>query len=388
MPAITNPLINSAKKALLDFNKDTQNSWSFGTNFSNVNTEFETFVNNYLFPKINETVIIQQALGNTFDFLAEEVDFIGQFSEEYVIMDTVPIALDLTKDEKLLLKRNYPKIASKIYGQGILKKEKFTLNNNDTRLNFAKLSDAVNYAVGVYKKKISNINVSEESEVKAMLVDYATNYVKDKRTATSIEDLTKKISKAILDLQNNSDKHNETHLASGGAIGRYTTTSKLSDIIILTNNTVHSELLNSFIATSFNIEGLDFSDHIISFDDLGGVFKTKVEITLNENQIEILKAYGDYQSSQGNIIPKGTIFTFDVIESGLFDEDEVEEVKPSSDIFAFIIDRQAIRYKRYTKGMLKQPFYSGEFDESNHWIHYYSFKGISPFYNKIVITEA
>ena len=50
------------------------------------------------------------------------------------------------------------------------------------------------------------------------------------------------------------------------------------------------------------------------------------------------------------------------------------------------MDINAIRYKRYTKDMLKEPFYNGEFDEVTYWVHYYSMKAISPFYNKVVIT--
>ncbi len=55
------------------------------------------------------------------------------------------------------------------------KKQKFTLNDNDNRLNWQTLGDAISYAVRVYRKRISDINVSEESEIKAMLVDYALN---------------------------------------------------------------------------------------------------------------------------------------------------------------------------------------------------------------------
>lgn len=380
--AIQNPLKIAANKALVDFSKDTATDYTFGGNFSNISTQFETFVNNYLFPKITETVIIEQALGNTFNFLAKEVPFIGQMSEEYVVMDTVPIAMDLTQDETLALKRNYPKIASKIYGQGILKKVKFTLNNNDTRLNFSTIGDAVSYALGVYKKKISDINVAEEREIKAMLVDYAINVAKDKRKVTSKEELIEQISKSVLDLQNNSEMHNEANTASGGSVGRYTTVSKLSDILIITTNEVQTYLLNSFIGNTFNIKGLDLSSQIISFDTLGGVFKANKDITLNQTQVDYLKAFGDYQSKVGTVIYKGTIFTFDV--SQIFNKD-VDEIKPSSDNFAIIIDKNAIRYKRYTQGMLKEPMNNSEFDEVNHWIHYYSFKAVSPFYNKIVI---
>ena len=94
---VQNPLKLIANQALVDFSKDTATDYTFGGNYSSINTQFETFVNKYLFPKITESIIIEQSLGNTFDFLAKEVPFIGQMSEEYVIMDTVPVAMDLTE---------------------------------------------------------------------------------------------------------------------------------------------------------------------------------------------------------------------------------------------------------------------------------------------------
>jgi len=80
------------------------------------------------------------------------------------------------------------------------------------------------------------------------------------------------------------------------------------------------------------------------------------------------------------------VFTFDVSQQTEF-VDNVVEVKPQDDLFAFIFDINALKYKRNTDGMLKQPFYNGEFDEVTHWIHYYSFKAVSPFFNKILITS-
>ena len=154
-------IADSTKSALQDFNHDYAKQWTFGENWSNVNTMFETYVNKYLFPKINETLLIDIALGNRFNWLAKEQDFVGQYSEEYVIMDTIPVAMNLGKSEELMLKRNYPKMATKLYGSGIVKKQKFTLNNNDTRFNFQTLGDATNYALGVLRKKISDINVQE-----------------------------------------------------------------------------------------------------------------------------------------------------------------------------------------------------------------------------------
>lgn len=387
--AVADIIADTSKSALQDFNHDYGKAWKFGENWSNVDTMFETFVNKYLFPKINETLLIDIALGNRFNWLAEEQQFIGQYSEEYVIMDTVPVAMNLGKNEELMLKRNYPRMATRLYGSGIVKKQKFTLNNNDARFNFQTLGDATNYALSVLKKKISDINVQEEKEIRAMVVDYALNQLSDSniRYATSQEDLASKVFEAILNMQNNSDKYNEANTASGGAIGRYTTVSKLSDIAILTTDSMKSYLLDTKIANTFQASGIDFTDHVISFDDLGGVYKTTSEITLSEsNTITYLRGFGDYQSQIGDVIPEGSVFTFDVSEQTEF-VDNVEEVKPQDDLFAFIFDINALKYKRNTDGMLKQPFYNGEFDEVTHWIHYYSFKAVSPFFNKILITS-
>ena len=387
--AVADIIADTSKSALQDFNHDYGKSWNFGENWSNVDTMFETFVNKYLFPKINETLLIDIALGNRFNWLAEEQQFIGQYSEEYVIMDTVPVAMNLGKNEELMLKRNYPRMATRLYGSGIVKKQKFTLNNNDARFNFQTLGDATNYALAVLKKKISDINVEEEKEIRAMVVDYALNQLSDSniRYATSQEDLASKVFEAILNMQNNSDKYNEANTASGGAIGRYTTVSKLSDIAILTTDSMKSYLLDTKIANTFQASGIDFTDHVISFDDLGGVYKTTSEITLSEsNTITYLRGFGDYQSQVGDVIPEGSVFTFDVSEQTEF-VGNVVEVKPQDDLFAFIFDINGLKYKRNTDGMLKEPFYNGEFDEVTHWIHYYSFKAVSPFFNKILITS-
>lgn len=371
--------------AIKMWNADHGTAWQIGENWSNVNTEFETFINKYLFPKINETLLVSQALGNRFQRFAKEVDFIGQYSEEYVILDSVPVAMNLSKSEEMMLKREYPRMATKLYHEGIVKKMKFTLNNNDTRLNFSTLGDAINYATGVYRKKISDINVQEEREMKGMLVDYAERNVKDVRQVTSEEELFEEVFTALLNVQNNSEKHNEADTASGGALGRYTTVSKLDKLLILTTDKLKSYLLNTKIANTFANEGIDMTDHIMSFDDLGGTFRLTADVTIAEvDTIAKFRSLGDYQIAIGDILPKGTVLTFDISELVEF-KGKVEEVKPSSDLWAFVLDVDCIRYKQYTKGMLKPPFYNGEYDEVTYWLHYYSNKFISPFYNKILV---
>ncbi|NLB89592.1 MAG: phage capsid protein [Syntrophomonadaceae bacterium] len=381
------PILLDTISALDSFNSDYTTNWEFGSNWSNVNTAFETFINKYLFPKLNETALVNVDLGNRFDWLAKEIDFIGQYSEEYVILDSVPVNLNLSKEVELMLKRNYPKMATKLYKQGIIKKQKFTLNNNDNRLNFLTLADGVKYALAAYKKKISDINVLEEKEIKAMLVDYSLNVTKDVRPVTSHDDLQNELFKALLNIQNNSEKYNESNLASGGMLGRYTTITKLNDVAILTTDEVKTYILNTDIANTFQIKGLDLTNRIISFDDLGGVYKVLTDVTIQEqNTIDVFKTYGDYQIQIGETVPAGATITFDISELTEF-AGNVEEIKPQSNLYAYVFDINKLKYRRYTKDMLKEPFYNGEFDEVNYWIHYYSFKTVSPFYNSVRIGE-
>lgn len=373
--------------ALESYNYDHNVAWNFGTSWSNVSTEFETFINKYLFPKINETAVIDKQLGNRFNWLAKEQDFVGQYSEEYVIMDSIPVAMNLSKSETLMLKRNYPHIASRLYGGGILKKQKFTLNNNDVRNNFLTLADGVKYALAVYNKRISDINVQEEKEIKAMLIDYATSHTNNIRKATSLDDLSHKLYEALLNIQNNSSKYNEIKEASGGTIGQYTTQTPLDKVAILTSDTVKAFLLDTKIANTFQIAGLDLSDRIISFDDLGGVYKLTEDVKVSSDEtVQFFRAYGDYQMEKGDILPIDTILTFDVSTLADF-AGKTKEVKPKNpELFAYVFDIDKLRYKRYSKNMIKQ-FYNGEFDEVTYWLHYYSTKSVSPFYNNILITE-
>lgn len=382
------PTTVASISALNQYNKDHSTAWTFGTNWNSAKSGFETYINNYLFPKLNETAIIDKALGNRFQSLAKEVDFISQFSEEYVILDSAPVSMNLSKDELLMLKRNYPKMATKLYGPGALKKVKFTLNNNDTRHNFLTLLDATAYALAVYNRKISDINVSEELEVKGTIVDYALSHAKDRRSVSSAPEMLNMVFEAILNIQNNSSHYNEADKASGGKIGRHTTTSELKDLMILTNDKMKTVLLNSHIAQTYNAAGIDFSDRIISFDRLGGNYRLKEDVVISDpNTLAKFVAMGDYQVQMGDTIPKGVILTFDVTGHTEFTDLTVEEVKPPSDIFAYVFDANKLRYRQNTKGMLKPPFYNGEFDEVTHWMHYSSFKSMSPFFNSVLIGD-
>ena len=105
---MVNGITKASKQALIEFNKANGSAWTFGGNLTTNKTEFETFVNKFLFPKLAETELVSEILGNRFQRFAVEQDFIGQYSEEYVILDSVPVDMNLSKKEELFLKRNYP----------------------------------------------------------------------------------------------------------------------------------------------------------------------------------------------------------------------------------------------------------------------------------------
>lgn len=373
------------QSSMKQFNENYGTSWSMGANWDNQGTEFETYINKYLFPKLNETNLIDVPLGNRFDWLAKEKDFIGQFSEDYVIKDSIPVSLNLSKPATMMLQKNYPQMITKIFGQAIIKKTKFTLNDNDVRLNFLTIGDAVSYAMSVYSKRISDINVTEELEVKGMLIDYSLNHTVATDTVTSMQELDNVIFERVLNIQNNSAKYNEYKEASGGAIGRYTTKSELENLCILTTDKVKTYLLNTKIANTFQVAGLDLTDKIISFDDLGGCWKMKEDITISDPEtLSVFSAMGDYQIAKDDVIFKDHIITFDVSELAEF-KGKVEEVKPTSEFYTYIFDIRKVRYERTTKNMLKKPFYDGEQDCYTYWIHYPSRKNMSPFYNNYLI---
>lgn len=379
-------LAKAMSQSLDQWNEDKSRSWSLGSNYDTIGTEFETFVNKYLFPKISETKLINTELGNRFNFAAKDTENIAQLNEEYVILDSVPVDLNLSKEEELMLKRNYPRMATKLYGQGVHKKQKFTLNDNSNRLNWSSLSDAIKYSTAVYRKKISDINVDEEAEIRAMLIDYGLNHLKPSqhRYARNLDELSTAIFEAMLNLQNNSSKYNEADTASGGALGRYTTQTELSNMLIITTDRVKTFLLDTKVANTFQIAGLDFTNHVISFDDLGGVWKLNEDVTVSANDIDKFRGMGDYQVQPGDKLSAGVVFTFDISEFDTF-KGKVTEIKPDTKNWAMIIDVRSLYYERNTDKLAPTAFYNNEMDEYTYWMHYYSFKAVSPFYNKLVL---
>src|SRR5690606_5922330 len=129
-------------------------------------------------------------------------------------------------------------------------------------------------------------------------------------------------------------KYNEAATASGGALGRYTTVSSLKDVVILTNDSMKTYLLDTKLANTYQVEGLDLSDRIISFDDMGGIWKVTADVTIaNQATIDAFRAMGDHQIAIGDLVPAESVLTWDVSEVPEF-AGVVTEVKPDTELFA------------------------------------------------------
>lgn len=378
-------LTQLVKESLQAYNLEKGKTYDFGTNWYNVSNDFDEYVSNYLFPKLNETSLVIKPLGNRFEFLAKEIENIGQYSEEYVILDSIPINLDLNKERTLMLETNYPKIANKIYGAGLHKKVKFTVDDTFARRNFSTLKDAIDFALGVYAKRISDINVQEEQEIKAILLKYATEHTKEKRLLmTNVTDLINETYIAILNLQNNSTKYNECENIIDIP---YTTQSNLKDLLLITTDAIKYKILDTKIAQTFNNEGLDITNHIISFDDVKDVITVEKDTTVTKPMLDFLQNLGDYQLKVGETIPKGTIFSLRTSKKKRDDfiklSENFKEIVINNE-FVYIFDVNKLKYTRDTKNMLTKHF-NPEFKETNYWLHYYTKKTFSPFYNNIFI---
>ncbi|MCR6590473.1 hypothetical protein [Lactococcus petauri] len=363
-------------------------TWITGTNWDNTGTPFETFINKTLFPKINSTDFEQVALGNTFDIIAVEMEegMIGQITEEVVIADSLPQGLDLTEDVQALLRVNYPKLITKLYQEGAFRVKRFTLNNNDMRLNYLTLGDATKMAGGAFINAISGINLDEERQILAMIIDYYNNYG-TKIEVDSLDELYDTVLETMQNFQRPDHIYNEASEASGGALARYSTSSNLEDLIILSTNKIVTQLLNTKVANTFQLAGLDVTSRFLGWRTLSWTYKTTADVTITEaNTIATFSAMGFEGFGNGKVIPANSAFTFDLSKLPEF-ANKFELITPkdkagkavTNENVVYIMDEQKIRYKRSTQDMIKIPFYNNLRDETTHALHFYTFKALSPF---------
>lgn len=375
-------LSKTVHSSLKDYNLENGKQWTFGSNWSSdTQGAFETYVTNYLFPKINETFNANVTLHDPFQWLTQEMEFIGQYDEEYAFLDTIPEDLTVDKGAENLLRNNFMEMATKLYGAGRLRKVSFSISDYQSRFGFKTIGDAIAYALKQRQKKLEDITFNEVREKIATLVDYANNNVADTRAVTGFEEFMSQLNRSVLDLQEPFYTHNEASKASNGKMGRLTTQTPIDKIVIFTTNEIAEKILSSYIANSFNIKGLDLTKQIISFQSLGNAWKLKADVTVNQTIKESFNRIGVEDIEVGDTLSKGEVFTYFVDSI----KDQLEEIKPSSDMFALVADVRGIRFKQYTKNMIQKPFTNPSTGVNKYYMHYDSSKRISPFYNKVVI---
>lgn len=384
-------------EALDQFNR------SYGTQYAptapwtgDVAIHFTNFVNNNLFPKIADTKYHEAILGDAWSFATKNDPNIASYDEEYAFMDIVPRNLNMSKAGTSLFKRNYKRIATNLYGPGNYRMLSFSLESNYTRRNFSTIGDAIAYALGAYKHCIQMVNIDEERQKTAKIVDYANKNVRVHETASSLEDMAHKLNLLLMNMTSNSDKYNEAiQLCAPNEIGgRYTTTTDMSHLMILTTTDVKEYMLGTLLANTYQTKGIDITNMIKAFPTLTYAWRATQDITMDADLVKVLNAFGDEDAEVGDVIPKDAVITIDPEEflSEHPDKTKFEPITPKNKVgeankpWALVFDTRALKFARFTDGMVEKPFINQSVKEYKYYMHYYHRNNISPFYNKAIVS--
>lgn len=375
------------------WNENQGASWTLGTNWSNVGTDFETFVHKNFFPKLTETIQNLPRIGNPFQWLAKQRPIVGQYREEFAVMDQLPTGVNLGTDAQLLLNPLYPKVKTRLYQNGFRRKMKFTIDlSGDITQNFLTLQDGIDYVTGAYINALNSINITEMREMFGAIVDYTKNNLSNtqKFTVSSLDEAIHNTYVAMARMQTPTSGMNEGMTAAGPAVGRLTRQSPLNRLMIICSDTAYAHLLDTVIANTFQIAGLDITEHILTFPTLDntapndGVYKLTADVVITEQQtVDTLNAFGIYNARIGTVYKEGAVFTFDVSELTEF-ADRFEQIGLSDDNEIIIIDTASIMYLQDTSNMVQQ-FNNPEVDGVTYYLKYNSTKNISPFTNKAIV---
>lgn len=394
----TSPISGTIHNLLKQFNQENGTRIDLSHNFNSVGTKLETYFNKNFFPILNGQSNITDLLVNKYQWRAKPLDNFGTLSQLQVFLDNVPSGINFEGDILEVLRPYFPYMATQIYEPARHKKIKFSLNDIAMRNNFYSVGDFCKWYHDLVKKRISDINVSEEIEINATLIHYANNITLNKENqpykhqvaeVNSFEECFNAVSLALKNLDNNTYKYNDIHLTSGGKFAMYRTRTPIENVMIVTTDEVYNYFTNTHLPNTFNAQGIDFSKHVISFDDLGGAYEFTKEVTIKEEDtIRFFKEFGMYEINKGSKIYKGDILTIPLKE---FDIAELkgcyEEIVPKSPYFCMITDIRNLVYNQDTNDMVT----GGKNMENKHytyWLHYSSRKMFLPFYNRKVITGA
>lgn len=375
--------MNKVVQALAEWNSQGNTSaWSLGDSYDPSKVkEYNNFFKGFLFPKVAETIARKTSGYNHFQDLVIEDTRTSLINEEYAVLDTVPTFTNFTQDDVHILNSNFPRIGTRVFTKGVWRKFKITINLLTAPRSFHTFADVVEYYLEVIESRIKMLNVIEEKETIGLLVDYS-NTVKENMVSTSISDTVRKISLAVDNLQNNNQYNEVTSVMGEGY--ELTDASLLKDILIVTSTAVKAELRDSVLAQNFHNEGIDLSNQIRAFSDLGGVWKVTKDITLNQTQQSYVQSKGLYNfDKDNNVLKAGTIITFPIAGQ----ESNMEEIKPPSDNFAIVLDKRGLVLKQDTSYLKAPEFTNGETMNVNIYMHYASSKYLSIFTPKVVIKE-
>lgn len=396
-------LSGAVEASINQWNQTQGASWTKGTAWSSVSTDFLTYVNNNFFPTLTETIQNLPKIGNPFQWLARMKVIVGQYRQEFAAIDRVPTGINLNTDGALLLNPEYPRVKTMVYQNGFRRKIKYTIDlSGDIQQNFTTLEDGINYVIGEYVNSLNSINITEYREMFGAIVDYCHNNltVYQKKTVTSLDEAITKTFETMQALQAPTSGYNEGMTASGPAVGRLTRKTPLNRMMILCTNAARTHLLDTRIANTFQVAGLDITDHIISFPKISetpamdGVYKVlessdpdnKTVVTITEDDsIAYLHAMGMYNVRKNTTFLEGTVFTFDVSTLKEF-KDKVVQIGLEDDNDIIIIDTASIMYDQDTSNFVTQ-FVNPEIDGVSYYLKYTSTKNISPFTNKAIIAS-
>lgn len=377
------------------WNQTTGASWTLGTSWDSVGTDFETFVHKNFFPVLTETIINLPTIGNPFQWLAKQRVLNGGYRQEFAVVDQVPTGVNLNTDGKLIIDPLYPKVKTRLYQNGFRRKMKFTIDlSGDILQNFLTLEDGIEYVIAQYISSLNSINIAEYREMFGAIVDYThSNLTKyQKRTVDSLDEAIDKTYELMKAMQRPSSAFNEGILAAGPAVSRLTRKTPLDRIMILCSDRAATRILNTNIANTFQIAGLDISDHILNFPTIedtppmDGVFKVTEDVIINDpDTLAYLKAMGMYNTLTGTVFKEGAVFTFDITTLKDF-KGKYEQIGLKDDSDIILIDTASIMYYQDTSNMVR-TFENPEIDAITYYLKYTSTKNISPFTNKAVITS-
>lgn len=389
-------LTGAVEASINQWNQTQGASWTKGTNWSSVGTDFETFVHKNLFPKLTETIQNLPKIGNPFQFLARQRNIVGQYREEFAILDKVPTGINLNTDGELLLNPEYPKIKTRLYQNGFRRKLKFTIDlSGDITQNFLSLEDGIDYVIGEYVSSLNSINITEMREMFGGIVDYLHNNITSyqRKTVTSLDEAVTATYNLMSSMQIPTSGYNEGMTAAGPSVGRLTRKTPLDRMMIICSVNARTFLLNTQIANSFQIAGLDITDHIMAFPtidetpDMDGVYKITKKVTLaTQTDVDFLKAMGMYNVRIGTVFNIGTVFTFDIKTLTDF-KGNFEQIGLKDDNDILVLDTASIMYDQDTSNFVR-TFENPEIDGVSYYLKYTSTKNFSPFTNKGAVATA